>query len=138
MLSLAKREFFAQVGELLPQAVAGLVAGAQGLGLEQVVPGRIDLFQFQVSLAALREGPRQPHQQLAGAAMVAGGMMPLTSGAPDGESAASRPDLKGQDMSLNLQPADYDNDGKLDVLILRGGWEGAARLSLLRNRGGGR
>ena len=40
-------------------------------------------------------------------------------------------------MSLNLQHADYDNDGNLDVLILRGGWEGPARMSLLRNKGGG-
>ena len=40
-------------------------------------------------------------------------------------------------MSLNLQHADYDNDGNLDVLILRGGWEGPARMSLLRNTGSG-
>ncbi|MFO0890383.1 MAG: CRTAC1 family protein [Isosphaeraceae bacterium] len=53
------------------------------------------------------------------------------------ECEASRPGLKGQDMSLNLQHADYDNDGRLDVLILRGGWEGPARMSLLRNTGGG-
>jgi hypothetical protein len=53
------------------------------------------------------------------------------------EVKASKPGLEGQDMSLNLQAADYDNDGKLDVLLLRGGWEGPARLSLLRNLGGG-
>ena len=37
--------------------------------------------------------------------------------------------------------ADYDNDGSLDVLVLRGGWMGtaghASRVSLLRNRGDG-
>jgi hypothetical protein len=54
------------------------------------------------------------------------------------ELAASKPALSNQDMSLNLQAADYDNDGNLDVLILRGGWEGPARLSLLRNQGGGK
>jgi hypothetical protein len=53
------------------------------------------------------------------------------------ECAASKASLKNQDMSLNLQHADYDNDGNLDVLILRGGWEGPARMSLLRNKGGG-
>jgi hypothetical protein len=53
------------------------------------------------------------------------------------ELEAARPVLKKQDMSLNLQHADYDNDGNLDVLILRGGWEGPARMSLLRNKGGG-
>ncbi len=33
--------------------------------------------------------------------------------------------------------ADIDNDGDLDVLLLRGGWESALRPSLLRNRGDG-
>ena len=32
--------------------------------------------------------------------------------------------------------ADYDNDGRLDVLMLRGAWEVPRRMSLLRNRGG--
>ena len=41
--------------------------------------------------------------------------------------------LDGQKMALNLTHADYDNDGRLDVLILRGGWETPYRLSLLRN-----
>ncbi len=34
---------------------------------------------------------------------------------------------------LNLIQGDYDNDGCLDVLVLRGGWEAAQRKSLLRN-----
>ncbi len=41
---------------------------------------------------------------------------------------------------LNTSHADYDNDGRLDVLVLRGGWLGdAGRLpnSLLRNDSGG-
>jgi hypothetical protein len=33
--------------------------------------------------------------------------------------------------------ADFDNDGNLDVLLLRGGWENPMRLSLLRNKGYG-
>ncbi len=40
---------------------------------------------------------------------------------------------------LNLVQADYDNDGDLDVLVLRGGWRfrrGALPNSLLRNDGG--
>ena len=37
----------------------------------------------------------------------------------------------------NATHADYDNDGDLDVLLLRGGWEWAKRPSLLRNRGDG-
>jgi hypothetical protein len=32
---------------------------------------------------------------------------------------------------------DYDNDGALDVLLLRGGWETPQRMSLLRNDGEG-
>jgi len=49
--------------------------------------------------------------------------------------------LTGLTGGLNLVPADYDNDGAVDVLVLRGGWlgsEGRFPLSLLRNDGGGR
>jgi len=45
--------------------------------------------------------------------------------------------LDSQVYALNLTRADFDNDGNLDVLLLRGGWEKPARLSLLRNKGGG-
>jgi len=48
--------------------------------------------------------------------------------------------LSGEVGGLNLNHADYDNDGRPDILVLRGGWLG--RLggyppSLLRNRGDG-
>jgi hypothetical protein len=41
--------------------------------------------------------------------------------------------LSGQLGGLNIVPTDYNNDGCLDVLVLRGGWEVAQRKSLLRN-----
>lgn len=44
----------------------------------------------------------------------------------------------GEVGGLNLVHADYDNDGLLDVLVLRGGWmesQGCFPLSLLRNNG---
>jgi len=34
---------------------------------------------------------------------------------------------------LNIMQTDYNNDGCLDILVLRGGWEFAQRKSLLRN-----
>jgi tetratricopeptide (TPR) repeat protein len=34
---------------------------------------------------------------------------------------------------LNVVAADYNNDGCMDILVLRGGWEFAQRKSLLRN-----
>ena len=43
--------------------------------------------------------------------------------------------LGDQVYALNVTRADFDNDGDLDVLLLRGGWERPLRLSLLRNRG---
>ncbi len=46
--------------------------------------------------------------------------------------------LDPQFYALNLTRADYDNDGDLDVLLLRGGWEKPARLALLRNDGTGK
>jgi FG-GAP-like repeat/ASPIC and UnbV len=48
-----------------------------------------------------------------------------------------RAGLADQIYALNVSRADFDNDGDLDVVLLRGGWERPLRLSLLRNRGDG-
>jgi hypothetical protein len=48
--------------------------------------------------------------------------------------------LAGELGGLNLEHADYDNDGDVDVLVLRGAWlgeEGLIPNSLLRNEGDG-
>jgi len=39
--------------------------------------------------------------------------------------------------AINAVQTDYNNDGKLDVFMLRGGWEFPIRNSLLRNNGNG-
>jgi tetratricopeptide (TPR) repeat protein len=41
--------------------------------------------------------------------------------------------LSGQVGGLNIMQTDYNNDGCLDLLVLRGGWEWPQRKSLLRN-----
>jgi hypothetical protein len=38
---------------------------------------------------------------------------------------------------INLTQTDYNNDGRLDLFIMRGGWEFPMRNSLLRNNGDG-
>lgn len=48
----------------------------------------------------------------------------------DRTAAAGLSDQLG---GLNIVKADYNNDGCLDLLVLRGGWEFANRKSLLRN-----
>jgi len=56
------------------------------------------------------------------------------------ERSAAEMGLTGVVGGLNLVQADYDNDGFVDVLVLRGGWmrsEGRFPFSLLRNRGDG-
>jgi hypothetical protein len=56
------------------------------------------------------------------------------------EERADAAGLTGEVGGLNLLQADYDNDGHLDFLVLRGGWmwlEGRFPLSLLRNNGDG-
>jgi hypothetical protein len=60
-----------------------------------------------------------------------------------GQFVASRKaaGLAGITGGLNLLPTDYDNDGLVDVLLLRGGWMeafGELPNSLLRNCGNGR
>jgi hypothetical protein len=56
------------------------------------------------------------------------------------EDRTDRSGLIGEVGGLNMVQADYDNDGFLDVLVLRGGWmgsEGRFPFSLLRNNGNG-
>jgi len=55
--------------------------------------------------------------------------------------ASSESRLDDQLGGLNIIGADYDNDGDVDILVLRGAWlfdEGRIRNSLLRNDGHGR
>ena len=53
------------------------------------------------------------------------------------EDVSDAAGLADQVLSLNACHADFDNDGALDILMLRGAWEVPRRMSLLRNRGGG-
>jgi FG-GAP-like repeat/ASPIC and UnbV len=56
------------------------------------------------------------------------------------EERTARARLDSQWGGLNVIHADYDNDGRPDLLVLRGGWmaaDGRVRLSLLRNDGDG-
>ena len=57
------------------------------------------------------------------------------------EDRTGQTGLAGITGGLNMIQGDYDNDGRVDVLVLRGAWmktEGRFPLSLLRNEGGGR
>ncbi len=51
------------------------------------------------------------------------------------EDRSSKAGLDSQVYALNVVRADMDNDGDLDVALLRGGWEAPIRLSLLKNKG---
>ena len=46
---------------------------------------------------------------------------------------AVRAGLSGEGGALNIIQGDYNNDGCMDILMLRGGWEYPRRRSLLRN-----
>src|SRR5262249_10933612 len=50
---------------------------------------------------------------------------------------ASHAGLSEQLGGLNIVQTDYNNDGYLDILVLRGAWETPQRKSLLRNNGDG-
>jgi hypothetical protein len=52
------------------------------------------------------------------------------------EDRSSAAGLDPQIYALNLTRTDYDNDGNIDVLLLRGAWEKPARMTLLHNEGG--
>jgi hypothetical protein len=57
---------------------------------------------------------------------------------PDGHFAeATNTGLDGELGGINLVQADYNNDGHLDLYVMRGGWENPIRNSLLRNNGDG-
>ena len=53
------------------------------------------------------------------------------------EDRSEAANLLGQLGGLNLVQTDYDNDGRLDIFVMRGGWEVPMRNSLLRNNGDG-
>jgi hypothetical protein len=46
--------------------------------------------------------------------------------------------LLGQLGGINIVQTDYNNDGRIDLFVMRGGWEIPMRNSLLRNDGDGR
>lgn len=54
------------------------------------------------------------------------------------ENHSDEAGLADQIYALNVVRADFDNDGYLDVVLLRGGWEKPMRMSLLRNLTNGR
>ncbi len=53
------------------------------------------------------------------------------------EDRSAKAGLGDQVYALNVARADFDNDGDLDVVLLRGAWEKPMRLSLLKNKGDG-
>ncbi len=53
------------------------------------------------------------------------------------EDRSEKAGLARQISALNCNQADFDNDGDLDVYLMRGGWEDPIRPSLLRNDGNG-
>jgi FG-GAP-like repeat len=65
-----------------------------------------------------------------------GALLLRNSGNGAFEDISESAGLTDQVLSLNACHADFDNDGALDVLMLRGAWEVPRRMSLLRNRGG--
>jgi tetratricopeptide (TPR) repeat protein len=64
-----------------------------------------------------------------------GASMFINKGDGTFEDRSAAAGLSDQVYALNVQRADYDNDGDLDLVLLRGGWERPLRLSLLRNKG---
>jgi hypothetical protein len=49
----------------------------------------------------------------------------------------SAANLTNQLGGLNATVTDYDNDGRMDLMVMRGGWESPMRNSLLHNNGDG-
>jgi hypothetical protein len=66
-----------------------------------------------------------------------GGSILINRGDGTFEDKTAGSGLENQPGSLNIKHTDFDNDGNLDVLFLRGAWETPQRMSLMRNKGNG-
>ena len=66
-----------------------------------------------------------------------GASLYVNNGGRTFDDRSNKAGLADQVYALNVSRADFDNDGDLDVVLLRGGWERPLRLSLLKNRGDG-
>jgi hypothetical protein len=53
------------------------------------------------------------------------------------EDRSGQAGVLGQLGGLNIVQTDYNNDGRLDIFVMRGGWQMPMRNSLLRNNGDG-
>jgi hypothetical protein len=66
-----------------------------------------------------------------------GASMYINRGDGTFEDITPRAGLDDQVYALNVTRADIDNDGDLDLLLLRGAWEKPMRPTLLKNKGDG-
>ncbi len=82
-------------------------------------------------------GDHRPDLFATGLDVDRGASMFVNNGDGTFDDRSSAAGLDDQVYVLNLARADYDNDGDLDVLLLRGGWDRAMRMSLLKNKGDG-
>ena len=82
------------------------------------------------------DGDGRPDVLVASGDWDLGGSLFVNKGDGAFEDRGRAAGLDGLKMVVNLSHADYDNDGRLDVLALRGGWETPYPLTLLRNVGG--
>lgn len=66
-----------------------------------------------------------------------GGALFVNQGDGNFADQSNESGLARQPYSVQAVQADYDNDGDLDVLLVRGGWEAPCPMTLLRNKSNG-
>ena len=168
--SAAAGDLYQRYLELAPDAVqarwllnlARMISGAYPNGVPEALRLPADAFPSVAGMVPWRDlgsGLGLSKQDLAGGAVMddfdGDGLLDLISSSWDPcepmkafrndgqggfEDVSTRWGLDAQWGGLNLLQADFDNDGRLDLLVLRGAWlgdEGRQRNSLLRNDLGG-
>jgi tetratricopeptide (TPR) repeat protein len=138
LLNLAYMTLGAYPGKVPPQYLipSSVFASAENVGRFVDVAPQAGLDSFSMAGGVIVDDfENNGHLDVVTSSLDSCGPMHFFHNNGDGtfSDQTAKAGLADQLGGLNILQADYNNDGCMDILVLRGGWEVAQRKSLLRN-----